>query len=77
MIPSSTTTRNGHSHDKSHRTIGLQQSDLTTPWERRTETTSARERRVMLETERERQHLEDIAKEKSNSIEQFIVSPWS
>ena len=45
-----------------------------TPWDRRTETSAARHRRHLQEEEVERQHMEDLHREKSNAIEQFLIS---
>ena len=45
-----------------------------TPWDRRTETSAARHRRHMQEEEVERQHMKDLHREKSNAIEQFLIS---
>ncbi|KAL8572753.1 hypothetical protein ACOMHN_030335 [Nucella lapillus] len=45
-----------------------------TPWDRRAETKSARERRLEEEADVERQRVEDLKKEKDNTIERFIVS---
>ncbi|KAK2138831.1 hypothetical protein NP493_7042g00001, partial [Ridgeia piscesae] len=45
-----------------------------TPWDRRTETHTARQRRHQSEEELERQRVEDLHREKSNGIEQFLIS---
>ncbi|XP_035825261.1 uncharacterized protein LOC101859566 [Aplysia californica] len=45
-----------------------------TPWDRRSESKSARRRRQELETEKEKQRLEELRKEKDNVVEQFLVS---
>lgn len=43
-------------------------------WDRRTETHDARQRRREMELEEERKKIEDIKKEKENSIDQYIIS---
>ena len=45
-----------------------------TPWDRRTESSSAKQRRREKAREEEKHNLEEIQKEKQNGIEQFIVS---
>lgn len=45
-----------------------------TPWDRRTESSSAKQRRRERAREEEKRHLEELQKEKQNGIEQFIVS---
>lgn len=45
-----------------------------TPWDRRTESSSAKQRRREKAREEEKRHLEELQKEKQNGIEQFIVS---
>jgi WD40 repeat protein len=45
-----------------------------TPWDRRTESKSAKEKRHLDEISQERQHLEDLLKERENIIQQFKIS---
>lgn len=45
-----------------------------TPWDRRTESSSAKQRRREKAREEEKRNLEEMQKEKQNGIEQFIVS---
>ena len=45
-----------------------------TPWDRRSETRTARNRRHQAELEEETQRLEGLLKEKENNIEQFLMS---
>ena len=44
------------------------------PWDRRTETEAARRKRRERDREEERRNLEELQKEKTNGIEQFIIS---
>ena len=45
-----------------------------TPWDRRTETRTARQRRHQAEDDSERKRLDDLKKEKENSIENYMMS---
>ena len=45
-----------------------------TPWDRRTESSSAKQRRRDKDREEERQLMEELQKEKQNGIEQYIIS---
>ncbi|XP_077986889.1 uncharacterized protein LOC144441205 isoform X2 [Glandiceps talaboti] len=61
---------------KEDRTKGLRRETtaMMTPWERRSETQTARQRRKDSEADDEKKRLDELKKEKENAIEQYIMS---
>ncbi|XP_070531570.1 uncharacterized protein [Ptychodera flava] len=71
-------TEPGHANGtlKEDRSKGVRRETtaMMTPWERRSETQTARQRRKENEADDEKKRLEDLKKEKENAIEQYILS---